>query len=324
MKSNLNITQQEIRMKKYAIGTDIGGSHISAVLIDIENKSILTDSFSNHKVNNKDSAETILQNWVFAIEQSIGTKTSQEISGIGFAMPGPFDYANGIAKFTHEVAKFENLNGVDVGFQMRKLLGFSPEQPIRFMNDATSFAVGETWIGSASDYSKTIAITLGTGFGSAFIEAGIPVLSRKDVPKLGCLWHLPFRDGIADDYFSTRWYINRYAKETGKTVSGVRDVAELAVKDPIAANLFIEFGANLGEFLGPWIAKFDAQNIVIGGNMVKAWELFGSEFKQSLTAQNVNANICLSELGETAAMIGSARLIDESFWNQVKPLLPEM
>jgi len=36
-------------MKKFAIGADIGGSHISCALIDLDQKCILTDSSDNSK-----------------------------------------------------------------------------------------------------------------------------------------------------------------------------------------------------------------------------------------------------------------------------------
>jgi glucokinase len=311
-------------MKRYAIGADIGGSHISAVLIDMEKKKAEKDSLVSQKVDNKASAGKILETWTLALNQIFRKIDREELEGIGFAMPGPFDYEKGIARFTHEVAKYENLNGVDVGFCMRQLLNLPEGFPVRFMNDATSFAVGEVWAGKAAGYKKTIAVTLGTGFGSAFIDSGIPVLERSDVPKLGCLWHLPFKDGIADDYFSTRWFIKRYVEETMEDLPGVKEIATRAATDIAAKNLFHEFGVNLGNFLGPWIKEFGTECIIIGGNMTGAWELFGPAFSLSLKRNHEQATILLSDLGETAAMIGSARLMDINFWTNVKPLLSKM
>jgi glucokinase len=204
-------------------------------------------------------------------------------------------------------------------------MGFSAGFPIRYMNDATAFAVGEAWIGKAAGHKKSIAITLGTGFGSAFIESGLPVLEREDVPKLGCVWHLPYKDGIADDYFSTRWYIKSYATKTGNSLSGVREIAELASKrDNNAISLFNEFGNNLGKFLGTWINSFGAEVIVIGGNMTGAYNLFGPSLQSAFEKQKINVKVQLSELKEDAAIIGSARLLDGSFWEKIKPLLSKM
>ena len=65
------------------------------------------------------------------------------------------------------------------------VLVFSDGFLIRFMNDASSFAVGEAWAGSASKFNRSLSITLGTGFGSAFISNRIPIVDGPEVPKTG-------------------------------------------------------------------------------------------------------------------------------------------
>jgi glucokinase len=311
-------------MKKFAIGADIGGSHISCAVIDMEKESIIPGSISLVEVNNQASADEILNNWVRALENSISNIRIEQLFGIGFAMPGPFDYEKGIALF-ERVAKYESLYNVNVAKYITETLGLKKDIHIRFMNDATSFAVGEAWIGKAAGYKKSISITLGTGFGSAFIESGLPVLERNDVPVMGCVWHLPYKDGIADEYFSTRWFIKRFVEKTGNVLTGVKEIAEQAIiGNTEAKNLFKEFGQNLAEFLGPWIKKFETEILVIGGNMAGAYNVFGSTFKSTLENQDINITICLSELKEDAAIIGSAKLLDEKFWIKIKPLLSKM
>jgi glucokinase len=261
--------------------------------------------------------------WTDALKKTLSGIGMDDLVGIGFAMPGPFDYEKGIALF-ERVAKYESLYNVNVVEYLRKSLGLKNDIPVRFMNDATSFAVGEAWIGKSAGFHKSIALTLGTGFGSAFIENGVPVLERDDVPQLGCIWHLPYKDGIADDYFSTRWYIKEYAGKTGKTLHGVKEISEAAKTDVNAKELFVQFGDNLGKFLGPWIKKFCAEVLVIGGNMAGAYKLFGSPFEKSLEAQKIKIVVQLSELKENAALIGSARLLEPEFWEKVKFLLSKM
>lgn len=308
-------------MKKFAIGADIGGSHISCALIDLDQKCILTDSMETKKVDNHASADEILNDWATVINNKIATVNKEDIIGIGFAMPGPFDYAKGIALF-ERTDKFEKLYDINVEQDLKKLLTIDTD--LRFMNDATAFAVGESWGGKAVVYKKFIAITLGTGFGSAFIDSKLPVLEGKDVPELGCVWHLPYKNGIADDYFSTRWFIKQYAEKTGNTVHGVKELGALASTDQIAKELFTEFGNNLAEFLGPWIQKFGAEALVIGGNQVRGYDLFGPALQLSFAKQQIEIQIHLSELLEDAALLGSARLLDAPFWKQIQPLLSKM
>jgi len=141
---------------------------------------------------------------------------------------------------------------------------------------------------------------------------------------MGCVWHLPFGDGIADDYISTRWFEKSYLKLTGRTVNGVKEISELFDTDEVARELLIEYGTNMGDFLAPWIKKFNARQIVIGGNITGAFDKFGKYVLQSFANHQIECKVSLSVLKENAAIIGSARLIDENFFAKIEPLLPKM
>jgi glucokinase len=169
-----------------------------------------------------------------------------------------------------------------------------------------------------------LSITLGTGFGSAFISNRIPIVDGPEVPKLGCIYHLPYRDGIADDYFSTRGLLGRYKKLTGRELSGVKELASLASSDKIVIDLFTDFGDNAGLFLSTWLKKFKAEILVIGGNISHAYNLFGDVFENRLRTENCNCEVALSKLKEDAALIGSACLLDDDFWKSVQHALPLM
>jgi len=310
--------------KKYAIGADVGGSHISVIVMDMEKETILGNCKSCYTVDNKASANEILESWKIAIEKSISGIERDQLSGIGMAMPGPFDYSKGIALFTEEVNKFENLYGINVAVELKQILDFPDDVPIRFVNDATAFAIGDAWKGKSSDSKKAITITLGTGLGAAFIESGIPVIERNDVPPNGCLYHLPYKDGIANDYFCTGWFVHNYFKRTGQPVHGVKEIARQTSTNPEFIKIFDEFGASLGEFLTPWIQKFNADYLVLGGNIARAYDLFGPAFSSALKSRNMDIKIELSKHMENSAMMGSARLMYEDFWKQIQPLLPLM
>ncbi|MEI8047842.1 MAG: ROK family protein [Bacteroidota bacterium] len=309
--------------KRIAIGIDIGGSHISCGAVNLQTNKLLPETCFDAKVDNKGSADEILNSWVGAIRKTMDVVGKDSITGIGFAMPGPFDYAKGIALF-ERVEKYLNLYGVHVDNEIRSRLQLPSSMPVRFINDATAFAVAEAWIGVGQGIPRVIALTLGTGFGSAFIADGIPVLAGETVPEMGCVWHLPFKEGIADDYFSTRWFERSYLKLAGKQVDGVKEIAELFDSDEVARNLLIEYGTNMGDFLAPWIKKFDAGLIVIGGNITGAFDKFGKYLLQSLINHEISAGVSLSVLRENAAIIGSARLIDDDFFSKVEPLLSKM
>ncbi len=308
--------------KNLAIGADIGGSHITCAAIDLISGKILKESLSERSVNNQASAKEIIDVWADALAGSLKKVPFEDVKGIGFAMPGPFDYVKGIC-YIRGVAKYENLYGINVQESIAKSLKVPEDFLIRFMNDASSFAVGEAWAGSAMKERKSLSITLGTGFGSAFINDRIPIVDGPLVPKIGCVYHLPYRDGIADDYFSTRGLLGRYKKLTGKELNGVKELAALASEKSVS-DLFEDFGENLALFLAPWLIGFEAEILVIGGNISHAYNLFGEVFENSLKKEKCSCKVALSRLKEDAALMGSAYLLDDGFWKSVQHALPLM
>lgn len=311
-------------MKNIAIGVDIGGSHISCMACNIDEKKYLPETFSENDLDNQGSIDEIIGVWSRTIHSSMEKAGLKNVSGIGFAMPGPFDYANGIALFKGNNKKYETLHGLNVSEALRKALNLPVNFPVRFINDATAFAIGEDWIGKASGSARSLAITLGTGFGSAFLSDRLPVVSGSEVPESGCVWHLPFENGTADDYFSTRGLINRYYERTGIQLSGVKELAQQVGINPVAQSLFNDFGSKLGLFLYPWIAKFGVEVLVIGGNISKAFPFFGESLKSYLQSNGEEIRIEISELKEAASMIGSAVLVDDIYFEKLKFLLPQM
>lgn len=309
--------------KNIAVGTDIGGSHITCAAIDLDSGKILRDTLTECQVDNQAQASVIIDTWSEALSGVLKKVPRENVKGIGFAMPGPFDYVKGIC-YIKGVAKYENLYGLNIKDAISRNLDVHDGFLIRFMNDASSFAVGEAWAGSASDFNRSLSITLGTGFGSAFISNHIPIVDGPEVPKSGCIYHLPYKDGIADDYFSTRGLLSRYKKQTGKDMRGVKELAQLASVDKIVADLFTDFGDNAGFFLAPWLKRFRAEILVIGGNISHAYDLFGNIFEERLKKENCFCKVAISKLKEDAALLGSAYLLDDDFWESVQHALPLM
>ncbi|WP_167612277.1 ROK family protein [Maribellus sediminis] len=310
-------------VKKFAIGVDVGGSHISSVLVDINSGNIVKESLAEVKVDNQASANEILDKWAVAIVETMLFTDRDKLVGIGFAMPGPFDYKKGVALLKN-VAKYDSLYGMNIGDELKKRLELPAEMPFRYSNDALSFAIGECWGGKAANYKNVMAITLGTGFGSAFLTNGVPVIDGDLVPEQGYVYNIPYKNGIADDHFSTRWFVDEYKRRTGKICAGVKEIADAVNEDEAAKLLFEDFGCNLANFLSSLLATFNAECLVIGGNISGAYSLFGNTFQEVLKEEKLNVDVVISELMESAAMVGSARLLDDEFWTKMEPLVAKI
>jgi len=251
-----------------ACGVDIGGTHISAALtLDGQ---LLKDTYRRLPVAPTADAHTLLDTWAALINAVTGlTPSTQPVSSIGIAMPGPFDYPNGVSMI-RGLNKYESIYGINIREALRDRIT-NKVIPICFENDAACFGLGEARSGAARKYRKVIAITLGTGFGSCFIEDQQLLIAGPGVPPNGYLYNFPFKDGIAEDYISARWLLKACPAED------VKEIAERAPKEPKAANAFREFGKNLNTVISSWINRFEADALVIGGSISQAFDLFKQE-----------------------------------------------
>lgn len=308
---------------KIAIGVDVGGSHISCKLYDLEENKLLNDSFFSLPIDNTGSTDAILETFEKLLKPVMSGLDANELAGIGMAFPGPFDYLNGIGLFTGENAKYIHLNQVNLREEFSVRLNLQQER-IRFINDATAFALGEYFNGALQKASRCLAITLGTGFGAAFLSEGIPVIRDNSVPGEGCLWHLPFEEGIADDYFSTRGLISRFESSSGQKVEGVKEISAFYQENESARSVFTDFGDKLARFLSPWMLSFRVERLVIGGNISRAYSHFEVPLKKELDHTGMQVDVRPSTLLEDSAFIGAAVLLRDAFYEGIKEQLKYM
>lgn len=281
------------------LGLDIGGSHLTAALVNQATRQFVPDSYTRLRVNSKGTAEEILDTWTTAI-QEIYTKHPVSNKRIGLAMPGPFDYVNGIS-LIKGLDKYEALYKLNIKKMLSERLAV-PVSSILMMNDAACFLRGEVYYGAAKGYEDAIGITLGTGTGSA--------THHKGVTEDANLGPSPFMDSIADEYFSTRWFVKRYLELTGKTVKDVKALAELYASDAAVKNIFTEFVKNLAVFIEGFVKKEKPKVIVMGGNIAQCASLFLDDLVANLAAKNITIPIVQAKLGEEAAILGAASLFE--------------
>lgn len=307
------------------IGVDIGGSHISSAAINSDDFSVIKGTYFSGPVNSKASKDIILKKWAEIINHTINviSKTSDFDSekniGVAFSMPGPFQYQTGIAMFEGN-DKYESLYNVCISDELLKYLS-TPNINFRFMNDASCFGVGGALKENSNPGNeKVIAITLGTGFGAAFLDNKMPVTQGDNVPHNGCLWDKKFNGDIADNYFSTRWFLNQYENISGQKLKGVKEITEM--ENSLTTKIFTDFAYNLSEFLSPYILDFNADLLVIGGNIAKSHSLFLTQLQKNLQSKNIELPISIIENTEETSIIGSSYLFNETFWKKIKEELP--
>lgn len=280
---------------RYVLGADIGGSHITAAVMDMENRTMLEHSVSRSALNSQTPANHIMDSWAAVMNEAC-QKAGIKLEKVGLAMPGPFDYDNGISLITG-TGKYEALYQLNVKELLAKALSIDAEA-IRMKNDAACFLAGETFSGSAKNYNRVIGITLGTGLGSAIFDG-------NDVTDAN-LWCIPYGDSIAEDYISTRWFLKRYHQLTGLNILNVKEMTALYDESDTVRQIFDEFVQHLAAFLEHFQGQAKADAIVIGGNIARAASRFLPGLNRALKKLEIHQPVFISETTELAALAGAA------------------
>ena len=278
----------------YVLGVDIGGSHIACQLVNLSDCSLIENTYAEVKVAENQSAGIILAAWEKALKECMGKAAGKIIRGIGVAMPSPFDFVQGIAMADH---KFASLKGLNIRQELSRVTGILPSS-ILFTNDAAAFGMG-AWRLNGSRDRHLIGVTLGT------YGPGVPIG--------GELWNYPFRGVIAEDYVSTRWFEKRFAELTGEAIHGVKGMIDLYQAGKYKTEteqVFREFSNSFGEIMVPFMTRFNADMLVIGGGMVLSEQYFLPLISQYMKANGINASIMTVADTTTAIIAGAAALCD--------------
>jgi glucokinase len=278
------------------VGVDIGGSHISAGLLNDPLSGIADDTISRYPVNSRGTMDEILLAWTECI-QSLNIS---EDTCLGIAMPAPFDYDKGISLILDQ-GKYRSLYQVNLKDELSQRLNI-PTRNIAFINDAAAFLQGEAFAAGWPHEMRLMGITLGTGLGGSF--------KLGNLAEDGAFWSLPFKGGIAEDLISTSFFLKWAEDNFGVKVDGLKTLLSNPEMRTDTLRILQVFGQNLADLIVMQLKGRDIERIVIGGNMVKAADLFFPEMRRVLHEHQINTEIFISKLGEKAAMLGAASIFD--------------
>jgi len=261
----------ENKTTNYAIGVDIGGTKMAAVLFDLEKKEVLAD----YKLATpKESLEKFLVMLYALIDPLVEKAKAQEIkiAGIGVGVPGV------LASPTEKNEKglilrcqnVEILNNIELGEKIEKKYNL----PVKLDNDANCFLRAELTLGAVKNSASVFGITLGTGIGGALsIDHKIYQGVHGSAGEICSL--------VADIVEGTPMLLEEVFHNL--TQGNPYKLAEEAYNgDELAIKAYKEIGQHLGLALAGVVNLFDPEIIVIGGNVMASSDLFLSEVKKNL------------------------------------------
>lgn len=275
---------------------EVGGTHVTSALVDLHTLRVA------HQVrvglDSSAPAEAIIDKFATAVRR-LGREAGRH--GVVVAIPGPFDYANGVGDF-EGVAKFGALTGVPLGELLSQRLG----SRVQFLNDVTAYALGQYEL--LGRPQRLVTMTLGTGVGSCFLHDGVPVTDAPSVPPHGWFYLLQ-HDGLPlEETFSRRALVAEYERVRGERVD-VGEIANLARRgDDAARKILRDAFTALADTVAPWLRGFGAQVLVIGGTVATSWDLVEEWFEPAFLRHFPTPPTIRPGLdGESAALLGAAR-----------------
>lgn len=275
---------------------EVGGTHVTAALVDgdrvVSSRRTPLDSGAP-----RDEILDALATAACELGRPHGNRW-------GVAIPGPFEYEAGIGRF-RDVGKFDALDGVDVGAALRRSITPRPRE-VRFINDADAFGLGEVVAGAARGADRAVCLTVGTGIGSAFVAAGAPVNDGPLVPPDGSAHLLEWDGRPLEESVSRRAIRRLWEQATGRSAD-VHEIAALALAgDARAAAVLVDAMGVLGRAIGPWVARFRAEVVVIGGSIAASWTLVGPAVLDGLRAVGAETPVLPARDLECSALVGAA------------------
>lgn len=291
------------------IALDVGGTQVKSTILAEDGRILSATRMDG--AHAKEEAPVIIQGFreIILEQKEALAAAGLNPAGVGIAFPGPFDYENGISRI-RGIGKYDALYGMDVRTALAGACGFPREQFV-FINDADLFCLGECTFGKGRGYRRVMLICIGTGLGSGFICDGKLVKSGAMVPENGWVYAEPYKDGILDEYLSATGLL-KMLRETGRfspeiTVKDAASLARAGNKD--AAGIFREFGRMLGEAIPPFVRRFQAECLIMGGQVAKSADLFDGDVREALAGEGIDTLI--SEDSSVAALRAVSLLFHE-------------
>ena len=225
--------------KKYIL-LDVGGTEIKGSVSD---RNGVRTKIRKFPAQAQKSTEKILDNFA-KICRELMREADGSVVGVGMAIPGPFDYENGISRM-QGLNKYDAIYGIPLEREIKARVPELGSARFLFLHDIEAFALGESWYGNCRDADKILCVCIGTGAGSAFVENGKTVKTGKGVPENGWIYQQPFGDSILDDYLSVRGLEQISLAVTGKVWSGKELYGLVKAGNMEAEEVWRRFGADV-------------------------------------------------------------------------------
>ncbi|WP_424537172.1 ROK family protein [Sphaerisporangium viridialbum] len=252
-----------------------------------------------------------------------------QLHGVGIGVPGPVSFREGVPVAPPIMPGWDR-------YPIREALSQELGCPAMVDNDVNLMALGELHAGLAKQVDDFLLIKIGTGIGCGIVVDG--KIYRGVSGSAGDIGHMRVDDqgptctcgntGCLEAYFGgaalareavriapRSAYLSERLASVGRL--SAEDVAAAAtLGDPAAIQLIRDGGRQAGQVLASLVSFFNPGLVIVAGGVARLGHVLLAEirsvvYRRSLPLATGNLPIVLSELGDTAGVIGGARLISD-------------
>lgn len=286
-------------MNSFAIGVDLGGTNLRIAAVDGDGK-VLEKITTGTEV--KRGRNLVIDEMCNAI-RSLALKHSgaNKLAGIGVGVPGIIDMQTGMVRESPNLPDWSD-------YPVREEIERRLNTTVLLENDANVAALGEKWMGAASNVDDVCMITLGTGVGGGLVLQGR--IWHGMTGMAGELGHLNIEPDGAPCGCGGKGCLEQYASATAVKRMAIEAIAtgrapelaramtedpefsskvvyQMAVQgDTAAKEIFTRVGRALGTALADLVNIFNVPMYVIGGGVSSAWDAFSPVMLEQLRSSS--------------------------------------
>jgi len=304
------------------LGVDVGATSVGVAVTDASCE-VLAHVVESCDV--RQGPHAVLSR-VMELSEKVRDTAPGRLLAAGIGLPGPVSFAEGMAVAPPIMPGWDR-------FPVRDHLGGLLRCPVAVDNDVNAMALGERHAGVARSLDDLLFVKVGTGIGCGIVLGG--KVYRGTAGTAGDIGHIRLDDygptcacgeiGCLEAYFGgaalardaltlahsgRSTFLAAVLAENGQV--SAQDVGRAAAAGDFGAvKLIRDGGRRLGQMVASLVSFINPGMVVIGGGVAQLGhqllaEVRSAVYRRSLPLATGNLPIVLSELGDTAGVIGSA------------------